>query len=144
MLIEEPEHMARRKLMLPPFHGKRMGDDAEMMAELARREVRPWPVGEPFELWPHMQAITQEVIMRSVFGDDDGRLERLRGLLHQLTAALNDATRLRRARRRGPRWLARKPGFREAMAPVEAAVLEEVDGAAAPKARTAARTSSRS
>ncbi len=45
MLIEEPEHMTRRKMMLPPFHGERMKADAEMMAEIARREVRSWPVG---------------------------------------------------------------------------------------------------
>ena len=44
MLSEEPEHMARRKLMLPRFHGERMREDAEMMTELARREVRAWPV----------------------------------------------------------------------------------------------------
>jgi hypothetical protein len=39
-----------------------------MMAEVTRAQVGRWPRGEPFELWPHMQAITQEVIMRSVFG----------------------------------------------------------------------------
>jgi cytochrome P450 family 135 len=128
MLMEEPAHMTRRRLMLPPFHGKRMGSDTEMMAEVARSEVRSWPVGEPFELWPHMQAVTQEVIMRSVFGPDDGgRLERLRRLLHQLTAALNDPSRLSRAAALGPGWLSRNHGFREAMAPVEEALLEEVD-----------------
>ena len=72
--------MTRRRLMLPPFHGKRMGADAEMMAEVTRGGVRSWPAGEPFELWPHMQAITQEVIMRSVFGPDpEGRARALRG-----------------------------------------------------------------
>jgi cytochrome P450 family 135 len=128
MLMEEPGHMTRRRLMLPPFHGKRMGTDAEMMAEVTRSEVRRWPVGEPFELWPHMQAITQEVITRSVFGpDDDGRLDRLRTLLHELTGALNEPRRLSAAAALGPRWLARDGGFRAAMAPVEAALLEEVD-----------------
>ncbi len=83
MLSEEPEHMARRKLMLPRFHGERMREDAEMMTELARREVRAWPVGEPFALWPRMQALTQEVVMRAVFGDDEGRLDRLRAPAHQ-------------------------------------------------------------
>ena len=39
MLLEEPEHMTRRKLMLPAFHGKASKADAEMMAEVARREV---------------------------------------------------------------------------------------------------------
>jgi cytochrome P450 len=128
MLLEEPGHMTRRRMMLPPFHGQRMGADAEMMAEVAREVVRGWPAGEPFELWPHMQAITQEVIMRSVFGADEAeRLGELRTLLGRLTAALNDPGRLRAAAALGPRRLARDRGFRAAMAPVEAALLEEVD-----------------
>jgi cytochrome P450 family 135 len=126
MLSEEPEHMARRKLMLPRFHGERMREDAEMMTALARREVRSWPVGEPFRLWPRMQALTQEVVMRAVFGDDGGRLDRLRALLTNLTEAVNDDGRLRKLALRGPRWLERSRGWREAMAPVEEAVLEEV------------------
>lgn len=128
MLLEEPGHMTRRRLMLPPFHGKRMGADAEMMTRVTQQRIRAWPMGEPFALWPHMQAITQEVIMRSVFGPDEGgRLGPLRELLHGLTAALNDPGRLSTAAALGPRWLARSRGFRAAMAPVEAALLEEVD-----------------
>jgi cytochrome P450 len=128
MLLEEPEHMERRRLMLPPFHGKRMGADAEMMAAAAREQIARWPRGEAFELWPHMQAITQEVIMRSVFGSGEGaRLDRLRGLLHELTRALNEPRRLSMAAALGPRWLSREASFRAAMAPVEEALLEEVD-----------------
>jgi cytochrome P450 len=120
--------MTRRRLMLPPFHGKRMGADAAMMTEVTRSEVGRWPVGEPFELWPHMQAITQEVIMRSVFGpDENGRLTRLRELLHGLTEALNDPGRLTMLAALGPGWIARSSRFRAAMAPVEEALLEEVD-----------------
>src|SRR6476469_1643418 len=126
MLSEEPEHMARRKMMLPRFHGERMREDAEMMTELARREVRAWPGGEPFALWPGMQALTQEVVMRAVFGDDAGRLDRLRGLLTNLTAAVNDEERLGELAERGPDWLEESPGWREAMEPVEAEVLAEV------------------
>jgi cytochrome P450 len=125
MLSEEPEHMIRRKLMLPRFHGERMREDAGMMTELARREVRSWPVGEPFRLWPRMQALTQEVVMRAVFGDDEGRLDRLRALLTNLTDAVNDDGRLRKLALRGPRWLERSRGWREAMAPVEEEVLAE-------------------
>ncbi len=125
MLSEEPEHMVQRKLMLPRFHGDRMREDAEMMTELARREVRAWPVGEPFRLWPRMQALTQEVVMRAVFGDDEGRLDRLRALLTNLTEAVNDGGRLRRLALFGPGWLERNRAWREAMAPVEEAVLEE-------------------
>lgn len=125
MLSEEPEHMVRRKLMLPRFHGERMREDAEMMTALARREVRAWPVGEPFALWPRMQALTQEVVMRAVFGDDEGRLDRLRGLLTNLTDAVNDEGRLRELAERGPDWLEGSPGWREAMGPVEEEVLAE-------------------
>jgi cytochrome P450 len=125
MLSEEPEHMARRKLMLPRFHGERMREDAEMMTELARREVRSWPVGEPFALWPRMQALTQEVVMRAVFGDDEGRLDRLRRLLTDLTDAVNDEERLRELAEHGPGWLEDSPGWRDAMGPVEAEVLAE-------------------
>jgi cytochrome P450 family 135 len=126
MLSEEPEHMARRKLMLPRFHGERMREDAGMMTELARQEVRSWPIGEPFRLWPRMQALTQEVVMRAVFGDDGGRLDQLRALLTNLTAAVNDEGRLRKLALFGPRWLERSRGWRQAMAPVEDAVLAEV------------------
>jgi cytochrome P450 len=126
MLSEEPEHMARRKMMLPRFHGERMREDAEMMTELTRREVRAWPVGEPFRLWPRMQALTQEVVMRAVFGDDGGRLDRLRALLTNLTEAINDESRLGKLALFGPGWLERSRGWREAMGPVEEAVLDEV------------------
>ncbi len=126
MLSEEPEHMARRKLMLPRFHGERMREDAEVMSELARREVRAWPVEQPFRLWPRMQGLTQEVVMRAVFGDDEGRLDRLRALLTNLTEAVNDAGRLRKLALFGPRWLERSRGWRQAMTPVEEEVMAEV------------------
>jgi cytochrome P450 len=126
MLLEEPEHMERRKLMLPSFHGAAVGADAEMMAEVARREVAGWPRGEPFELWPRMQAITQEVVMRAVFGpDEERRLEPLRRRLTALTEWMNTPRNLTRLALYGPDRLARGRGYREAMEPVERAVLAE-------------------
>ncbi len=127
MLLEEPRHMTRRKLMLPAFHGKSIESDGEMMIDVARREVGRWPVGEPFELWPRMQAITQEVVMRAVFGaEEDERLGRLRELLRRLTVWMNNPRNLALLAGFGPRWVVRSRQFREAMRPVEAAVLEEV------------------
>jgi cytochrome P450 len=127
MLLEEPRHMTRRKLMLPAFHGKGIEADGEMMIDVARREVGRWPVGEPFELWPRMQAITQEVVMRAVFGaEEDERLGRLRELLRRLTVWMNNPRNLALLATFGPRWVVRSRQFREAMRPVEAAVLEEV------------------
>jgi cytochrome P450 len=128
MLLEEPDHMTRRRLMLPPFHRERMDGDVEMMAEVTRSEVARWPQGEPFELWPRMQAITQEVIMRTVFGPEDPqRLQRIRAALSGLTEALNNPKRLSRLAALGPGWIARSQGFRRAMEPVEEALREEVE-----------------
>lgn len=127
MLLDEPEHMIHRKLMLPSFHGERMGAYGEMVAEVARREIASWPVGERFALWPRMQAISSEVLMRSVFGDvESERLQRLSELLRRMTAWLNDPRRLVLTTTAGSRWLTRSAGLRAVMEPVEAAVLEEV------------------
>jgi cytochrome P450 len=127
MLLEEPEHMTRRKLMLPPFHGRRMERYGEMMSDVARREVASWPVGQPFELWPRMQALTLDVIMRVVFGAaEDERMLHLRELLAELTEWLNNPRRLALLSALGPRWIVRDPGFRSARGAVETAVLAEV------------------
>jgi cytochrome P450 len=71
LLLEGREHLARRKLMLPPFHGARMRAYEETVREVVGREVESWPAGEPFALHPRMQAVTLEVILRAVFGVTD-------------------------------------------------------------------------
>src|SRR5687768_3714283 len=79
LLQEGEEHLRRRKLMLPPFHGERMRAYESLIAEVTAEEVAGWPAGEPFALHPHMQAITLEVIMRAVFGvSDSARRDELR------------------------------------------------------------------
>lgn len=127
MLLEEPDHMTRRKLMLPSFHGRAVMAEAETMAAVARDEVSRWPVGEPFALWPRMQAITLAVVMRAVFGTEpDPRLETLRERLTTLTEWMNDPWNLTMLTVLGPDRVVRSRGYREAMEPVEAAVMEEV------------------
>jgi cytochrome P450 family 135 len=128
MLSEEPLHMTKRKLMLPAFHGKGVDADAEMMAGVARREVASWPVGEPFELWPRMQSVTLDVVMRAVFGPEPPpRLGTLRQRLVELTDWMNDSRSLTMLAVLGPRAVAASHGFRRAMGAVEQAVMEEVE-----------------
>jgi cytochrome P450 len=128
MLLEEPEHMTRRKLMLPSFHGMSVQADAEMMGEMARQEVARWPVGEPFVLWPRMQDITLDVVMRAVFGPDSRtpRLQPLRERLRTLTTWMNEPRNLAMLAAFGPDWVTNSRGYREAMGAVEEAVMEEV------------------
>jgi cytochrome P450 len=128
MLLEEPVHMTRRKLMLPSFHGQAVQADAEMMGEVARREIARWPVGEPFVLWPRMQDVTLDVVMRAVFGPDSQspRLQPLRERLRALTTWMNEPRNLAMLAAFGPGWVIRSRGYREAMGAVEEAVMEEV------------------
>jgi cytochrome P450 len=82
LLQEGAEHLSRRKLMLPPFHGERMRSYEETMTAVVRQEVDSWPLASEFPIHPRMQAVTLEVILRVVFGVSSGpRLDRLRGML---------------------------------------------------------------
>lgn len=79
ILLDEDAHMEQRKLMLPAFHGDRMQRLTGLMAELTERELESWPLGEPVALHPRLQGLTLDIILRAVFGLDEGsRLERLR------------------------------------------------------------------
>jgi cytochrome P450 family 135 len=85
LVLDEPDHMTQRKLMLPPLHGDRVQDYGELITAVARAELDRWPDGEPFALWPRMQAITLEVIVRAVFGiSEAARIEHMSGLLRTL------------------------------------------------------------
>ncbi len=127
VILDEPDHMPRRKVMLRKLHGRGAEQYGELILEVARGEARSWPVGEPLQLWPRMQAISLEVIMRIVFGEvDSDPLRRLRALMARQTEWLNDSRRLTALALLGPRWLAGSRGFREMLAPVRAPVVEAV------------------
>jgi len=73
---------------MPPFHGERMYVYGEVMRDLTDQTIATWPVGQPFALHPHMQQITLNVILRTVFGlAENTTLARLRTLLTEVLAA---------------------------------------------------------
>jgi cytochrome P450 len=85
LVTKGADHLAHRKLMLPPFHGERMRSYQPLVEEIVDREIDTWPLGEKFPIHPRMQAITLEVILKVVFGVADGpRFERLRSVLTQV------------------------------------------------------------
>ena len=86
LLLEGADHLSRRRVMLPPFHGERMRAYESVVLEAAERELDRWPAGTPFAVHPSMQAITLEVILRAVFGVSE------RGPLHALLRDLLAAT----------------------------------------------------
>ncbi len=72
LLLDGAEHLRHRRLMLPAFHGERMRAYETVMREAADRAIDAWPVGETFALLPWMQSVTLDVIMRAVFGVEEG------------------------------------------------------------------------
>jgi len=127
LLLDEPEHMAQRKLMLPSFHGKRMQAYGEVMAEAAVREIDRLPTDAPIRMRGRMQAVTLEVILRAVFGVDGG--ERLGLLRDELRGTLNLLANPRRAVFMvliGPQRLRRLPWFRHKMDRVDRLIFEEI------------------
>jgi len=127
LLLDEPAHMKERKLMLPPFHGKRMKAYGDVMAQVAAAEIERWPTDTPVRTRPRMQAMTLEIILRAVFGVGEG--ERLNRLRDQLRRTLNLLGHPRRAIFMvllGPDRLRRFPPFRRQIERIDRLLYEEI------------------
>ncbi|MBD0281314.1 MAG: cytochrome P450 [Thermoleophilaceae bacterium] len=127
LLLDEQEHMAQRRLVLPPFHGDRLRRYEQVMAEVAAREIERWPLGVPFATWPTMQSITLEVIVRTVFGvQERERLRRISDALRNLLAWSTDPRRIGILAALGPRRVAETKMFRRVRGPADALLHEEI------------------
>ena len=71
-------HRAQRKLLTPPFHGRRLAAYEAIVEREALNEFALWPHDRAFATMPSMMRITLNVILRAVFGADGRELERLR------------------------------------------------------------------
>jgi cytochrome P450 family 135 len=79
LVLDGPEHLRQRKLLLPPFQGSRVAAFREVIRDVAEREIATWHPGERLVLRERMRALTFEVICRAVFGvTEPDRVERLR------------------------------------------------------------------
>jgi cytochrome P450 len=79
LVLDGPEHLRQRKLLLPPFQGSRVGAFREVIRDVAEREIARWRPGSELVLRERMRALTFEVICRAVFGVSEPALvERLR------------------------------------------------------------------
>lgn len=104
MLLEPAEHLQRRKLLLPAFHGERVRTYAALMQELMDREVSRWRPGDAVAVLPVAQNVTIEVILNAVLGvaDEDMRRRFRRHIDDTLFYPLG-ALRLRLGARLTPR-----------------------------------------
>ncbi|MEM6752327.1 MAG: cytochrome P450 [Cyanobacteria bacterium P01_C01_bin.38] len=96
LLLQGDRHSRQRKLLTPPFHGDRMRAYGMTMREIAQQVSDEWQTGKPFNIRESMQEITLSVILRAVFGLDEGNhLEKIRlkisSLLDYLSSPLLSA-----------------------------------------------------
>jgi cytochrome P450 len=93
LLLDGKRHLRERKLMMPPFHGERMRAYGNAMREIADRVIDELPLHTELPFATAMQEITLEVILRTIFGLEEGaRKGRLRDvLLENMGAAMSPA-----------------------------------------------------
>ncbi len=80
VVLEPAEHLERRKLLLPSFHGasvRAYGDEIEKVAESA---VAEWSSGQVVEILRFAQRLTLDVILRALLGPGPSESEVLGGL----------------------------------------------------------------
>ena len=130
LTLDRTEHMRQRKLLLPPFHGERMQRYGELMREITAAEVDSWPAGEPFAAWPRMQAITLDVILRAVFGVEEGAaMDTMRERLQKLLEASTNPLALIGLAILGPKAASRGnvPFFSKIVDGVNESIYEEIE-----------------
>jgi cytochrome P450 len=82
--LQGEEHRRRRKLLVPPFHGKRMRAYEDVVEEETLKEIATWPEGQEFAVLPSTMRITLNVILRAVFGAEGAEFDALRTVMPPL------------------------------------------------------------
>jgi cytochrome P450 len=55
ILLSDPEHQQRRKLLMPPFHGDRLFSYGQIIQEITEQVMATWQAGQPFDVRESMQ-----------------------------------------------------------------------------------------
>ncbi|HEU0191755.1 MAG TPA: cytochrome P450 [Mycobacterium sp.] len=77
-------HLERRRVILPVFHGKRVGAYEHIIEEEVLRETADWPQGREFKTHESMNRLALNAILRTMFGDDSAALDELRRIVPSL------------------------------------------------------------
>ncbi len=85
LLIDEDEHLAIRKQLMPAFNGAALRGYRDLVAGITKQHLADWPTGVPVAMHPYLQRVTLDVIMQVVFGvTDPDRLATLRPLVERV------------------------------------------------------------
>lgn len=84
--LEGETHLERHRLLVPPFHGKRVRSYEPIIEEEVLHEIAAWPEGQEFETLEPMMRITLNAILRTVFGAEGAALAELREIVPRAVA----------------------------------------------------------
>lgn len=87
ILMDGEPHQRKRRLLTPPFHGDRLRTYSQLICDITEQVAHEWRVGAPFRVRESMQEVTLRVILRAVFGVDEG--ERLQQLRRKISVLMN-------------------------------------------------------
>jgi cytochrome P450 len=127
LLLDGDEHLRRRRIVLPPFHGERMRAYEGLIRAATRRKVAAWPAGVAAPTLPRMQDLTFGVVLRAVFGVEEGPgLERMAGVLRRFVAWTTDPRRGLVFAFLGPDRLMALPAYRRQRDELDRELLAEI------------------
>ncbi len=90
ILLDGEKHSQQRKLLMPPFHGERMKAYGHVICETATRVMNQLQGGQKFVARPLMQEISLTVILRTIFGLEEGeRYQKIKKLLSGMLDIFN-------------------------------------------------------
>src|SRR5262245_48233811 len=78
------QHKAQRKLLVPPFHGRKLAAFERIVEDETVQEMASWPRDRPFPVMPSTMRITLNAILRAVFGAEGAEFDELRDLLPEM------------------------------------------------------------
>lgn len=82
ILLDGESHQRQRQLLMPPFHGERMRAYGSSITQITEEIASPWQINHPFDVREAMQAISLNVILKTVFGvSNSERYQALQALL---------------------------------------------------------------
>jgi cytochrome P450 len=104
MLADGDDHLAGRRGILPGFQRQRVSAHAEMVSAAVATEIATWPLGEPVALGGRLRALTLRVILHTIFGLGDARVDELHRRLLAMFQVAGTLTLHMPVLRHAPPW----------------------------------------
>jgi cytochrome P450 len=82
--LQGEAHRGQRKLLVPPFHGRRLAAFEQIVEDETVAEMASWTEGRAFPIMPSTMRITLNIILRAVFGAEGTEFAQLRELLPRM------------------------------------------------------------